>query len=237
MTGSCFDEGETPMEHRAVLFDLFETLITEWGHRKYTKNDMCSDLGIDRETFDRYWEGKEKARCLGEISFEESILYVCDQCGKQIDSAALVRMAELRTRTKSVCFEYIQFEVLELLDRLKGMGLPMAIVSNCSPEEVIGIGQSNLYPYFDQVILSYEVGLQKPDVRIYQEAAGRLGVAPEACVFIGDGGSHELDGAKNTGMTAIQAKWYTNEHPRKRESIPGFLTAERPLDVLRHVRI
>ncbi len=45
------------MERKAVIFDLFETLITEWGHKKYTKNEMCADLGLERERFDAYWEG------------------------------------------------------------------------------------------------------------------------------------------------------------------------------------
>ena len=29
------------MKDKVVIFDLFETLITEWGHKKYTKNEMC----------------------------------------------------------------------------------------------------------------------------------------------------------------------------------------------------
>ena len=44
------------MKDKVVIFDLFETLITEWGHKKYTKNEMCSDLGIEREQFDIYWD-------------------------------------------------------------------------------------------------------------------------------------------------------------------------------------
>lgn len=47
----------------------------------------------------------------------------------------------------------------------------MAIVSSCSSEEVKVIGQSQIYRCFDQVILSYEMGLQKPDIRIYEKAA------------------------------------------------------------------
>ena len=50
------------MEYKAVIFDLFETLITEWGHKKYTKKEMCSDIGIEREKFDIYWNEKEKER-------------------------------------------------------------------------------------------------------------------------------------------------------------------------------
>ena len=44
------------MERKAVIFDLFETLITEWGHKKYTKNEMCADLGLERGRFDAYWD-------------------------------------------------------------------------------------------------------------------------------------------------------------------------------------
>ena len=55
------------MNCKAVIFDLFETLITEWGHKKYTKNEMCSDLGIEREKFDIYWDEKEKERYISTL--------------------------------------------------------------------------------------------------------------------------------------------------------------------------
>ena len=67
------------VKYKAVLFDLFETLITEWGHKKYTKREMSADLGIDREAFNRYWEEKTEERYTGGISFEESLDYVCRQ--------------------------------------------------------------------------------------------------------------------------------------------------------------
>lgn len=57
------DTGAVLMKYKAVIFDLFETLITEWGHKKYTKNEMCSDLGIEREKFDQYWNEKENVQC------------------------------------------------------------------------------------------------------------------------------------------------------------------------------
>lgn len=83
--------------------------------------------------------------------------------------------------------------------------------------------------------MSYEVHMKKPDSCIYAEAAKRLGVDLRECIFVGDGGSNELIGAKNVGMRAIQAKWYTKQHPKKRDSINGFLVAEEPLDIMKHV--
>ena len=56
---------EVEMKYKVVIFDLFETLITEWGHKKYTKNEMCGDLGIERKKFDIYWDEKGDDRYLG----------------------------------------------------------------------------------------------------------------------------------------------------------------------------
>ncbi len=77
--------------------------------------------------------------------------------------------------------------------------------------------------------------MKKPDPCIYEEAARRLGVAFNECVFVGDGGSNELAGAKAVGMKAIQAKWYTNQHPYKRENIADFSVAEEPLDIIKYI--
>lgn len=197
------------MKYKAVIFDLFETLITEWGHKKYTKNEMCSDLGIEREIFDIYWNEKQKDRNSGEISFTDSIRYVCEKCSKQIDDLTLSGIIDKRIRTKAICFEYVNQDVYHLLDHLKTIGLRLAIISNCSSEEVKVIRQSKLYKYFDQVVLS--------------------------CIFIGDGLSNELEGAQMAGMKAIQAKWYTNQFPHKRDSRESFLTAEEPPDILQYV--
>lgn len=223
------------MKYKAIIFDLFETLITEWGHKKYTKNEMCSDLGIERGAFNLYWEEKEQERYIGKIDFMDSVLYVCEKCGKQIDDSTLEAIIDKRIKTKSMCFEYVNPDVFQLLSQLKSMGFKLAIVSNCSSEEVKVIKQSKIYEYFDQVILSYEVGLQKPDIHIYKKAADLLRVALDECIFVGDGGSNELVGAKDAGMMAIQAKWYTNQHPYKRESMAGFLAAEEPLDILQYI--
>ena len=55
---------------------------------------------------------------------------------------------------------------------------------------------------FDEMIISAEVGLVKPDPRIYQLALDRLGVVPEAAVFIDDY-LHNVEGARAVKMNAI----------------------------------
>ena len=220
------------MPYKAVIFDLFETLITEWGHKKYTKNELCADLNIDRDNFDTYWNEKASAQYLGTITFQESLQYVCEKCRQTITPAQIETITAKRIQTKSDCFNYILPEVFALLEQIKTMGLKTAIVSNCSSEEVEVLKESKLCNYFDEIILSYEVGMKKPDICIYEEAAKRLGTLTEECLFVGDGGSNELFGAENAGMRPIQAKWYTNKYPKQRENIGDFLQAENPMDIV-----
>ena len=203
------------------------------GHEKYTKKAMCADLGVDKANFDIFWEEKEQDRYLGSISFEESVLYACESINRQIDPELLARVKEKRVKTKSECFKYVLPEVYQLLNTIREMGLKTAIVSNCSSEEVEVFRGSEICRYFDAALLSFEVHMKKPDVCIYEEAAKRLGVEMSECIFIGDGGSNELIGARNAGIKAIQAKWYTNRYPDKRGNIEDFQVAEEPMDILK----
>ena len=223
------------MKCKLVIFDLFETLITEWGHKKYTKNELCADLGIERTEFDVFWDEKKHDRYIGSMSFEDSIIYVSKKCGKYVDNTTISTILDKRIKTKAVCFEYVHPDVIQLLKTLRKMEVQTAIISNCSSEEVKVLKESEIYNYFDEVLLSYEVHMEKPNVCIYEEALKRFGIDAEECIFVGDGGSNELVGAKNVGMKAIQAKWYTNQHPQKRDNINGFCVAEEPLDIIGYI--
>ena len=57
--------------------------------------------------------------------------------------------------------------------------------------------------YFDSIVLSSDVGLVKPDVKIYELSANQLGVELSECVFTDDL-QKNVDGAINAGMQAIK---------------------------------
>lgn len=220
----------------AVIFDLFETLITEWSHEKYTKLKISEDLHLDYDLFNRCWEENKSGRYLGKASFEESILYVCKKCGVTLLPEKLAYIASRRMSTKAACFDCIDSDVMVLLKKLKARGFRLAMLSNCSSEEVTAIRRSTLCSYFDTIILSYEVGLSKPDPLIYGKVLSELHLSAEECLYTGDGGSNELEGARAAGMEAVQAKWYTNNHPVPRASMDGFKVAERPLELMRFIQ-
>lgn len=58
---------------------------------------------------------------------------------------------------------------------------------------------------FDDILLSYELGITKPDNRIFQEAAKRLAVNLDECIFIDDG-EQNVQAARELGMKALLYK-------------------------------
>ncbi len=59
-----------------------------------------------------------------------------------------------------------------------------------------------IHELFDAVVCSAEVGMAKPDPAIYRLAAERLGLPPEACVFVDDSEAN-VRAAEQVGMRGI----------------------------------
>ena len=94
---------------KAVIFDLFETLVTEWGHEKYTKRELCADLGLPYAEFSEHWETLHEKQYRGGISFEDSIRYAGERCGSVVSEEKIRYALARRMKTKAACFapEYL----------------------------------------------------------------------------------------------------------------------------------
>jgi putative hydrolase of the HAD superfamily len=99
-------------------------------------------------------------------------------------------------------FEAVRLEE-EMLDAIRSArtaGLKTGMLSNSW-----GVGyypRDLLDEIFDEVVISGEVGLRKPDPEIFALTARRLGVEPERCVFVDDHPGH-LKAAGELGMTTV----------------------------------
>lgn len=67
-----------------------------------------------------------------------------------------------------------------------------------------------IYDLFDEVVCSAEVGLAKPDPRIYALAARRLSLEPGECLFVDDLASN-VEAARGAGMNAVQFLVYEGD--------------------------
>lgn len=222
---------------QAVIFDMFETLITHYEAPLYFGAQMAQDAGIDEERFLALWRPTESDRSVGRLTLEDTLEMILRSCGRY--SEALVqKLTAKRIATKEACFRHLHPEILPMLSALRARGCRIGLISNCYSEEAPVIRKSILFPYFDAVCLSFEQGVQKPDEEIFYRCTKALLVPPAACLYVGDGGSHELEAARALGMTAAQAVWYLHEdmtQPSQRN--PDFLQLETPLAVLDYATV
>lgn len=220
---------------RAVIFDMFETLITHYQSPLYFGTEMAKDAGIPKEKFLELWEPTGQARTIGKMTLEEALEMILrkNQC---FSESLLKKILNKRVAAKEECFRHLHPEIIPMLTKLKEKGLLIGLISNCFSEEVTVIRQSALFPYFDAAYLSYEQGVQKPDEAIFCRCMEKLSVMPNECLYIGDGGSYELEAAEKLGMRAIQATWYFQEGmPQLLQLSHNFLQAESPFEILNYL--
>ena len=223
---------------RAALFDMYETLCSHYRCPLYFGTQMAADCGIAPEDFLPLWRdaAREEARTLGELSLEALLEYILPRCGISEDNQrnALIRhVCQKRSQTKRDCLRSLHPEILPMLNTLKEQGIQLAVVSNCYLEEAQVIREWEGSRLFDALLLSCEQGVRKPDPEIYRRCMAQLGVTAEECLFIGDGGSQELEAARALGMEAMQALWYmqgVENHPSVRKE--AFRGLDRPWEVV-----
>ena len=222
---------------RAVIFDMFETLVSIFSGDTYFSEHIAADLNIPVEQFRPAWHATEKARSSGQMTIEETVRTCLEMLGiYSEDSVKLI--VEHRRKNLEGVFSRTPDETVELLKELKARGIKIGLISNCYSDEAEAIRSSILFPYFDCAMLSYEQGVTKPDPEIFKRAMDNLGVSADECLYVGDGGSKELFAARDVGMKTVQALYFADlayEPHIPCEKLDGFDHAATQNDILKYV--
>ena len=97
---------------------------------------------------------------------------------------------------------------IPLVKRLKACGLRVYYLSNYSRKAYDECGGSLAFmPYMDGGIVSFQVGLTKPDPRVYQLFLERYGLRADECLFIDDT-AENVSAAQGMGFSALEFKNY-----------------------------
>jgi len=224
------------MEYKlqAVIFDMYETLVTQLASPLYYGTQIAQDLGLPPDVFLPGWRATESDRATGKLTFEAAMERLMKTHG--IYSAEKHRqVVDRRNAIQADCFTHLHPQILPMLSGLKEKGIRIGLITNCFSEEARLIRESVLFPYFDAPCLSYELGVRKPDPAIFHTCVKVLGIPPENCLYVGDGGSRELETARELGMQAVQATWYRQAsfEPYQFPLLPEFVQISEPMALLR----
>jgi putative hydrolase of the HAD superfamily len=89
------------------------------------------------------------------------------------------------------------------LAALRDAGYRLAVISNADGRVEGVLVRAGLRDYFEFVIDSELVGVEKPDAAIFRQGCDRLGLPPEACLYVGDLYPVDYLGAMAAGLRAI----------------------------------
>ena len=204
---------------KAIYFDLFFTLIVPIYEKT---NNEYEILNLSVSEWEQYAENDilYHERALGFVKTEKEIIdKIVSLMPFEVSVIKKEQVLFAREQRMKNALQMISKEILDTLEKLKLKDIKLGLISNADCIDCKYWNQSPLFRYFNDSIFSCNVGFLKPDRKIYELAMQRLNVSPEQCLFVGDGGSNELYGAKSVGMGTVFSEMLETKNAEQRKSI------------------
>jgi len=159
-------------------------------------------LGVDLERFAGFWADTY-------VEQETTHIDVIDLVDRFARAAGAPLTAPQRSGIDEVLGRYRDLAVLdpqpEAVELIAGLSrrARLGLLSNCYEREVRSWADSPLVQFFQAVVFSYQIGALKPDPSNFRAVLAALDVEPGKAVFVGNGPSGELEGARAFGFGLI----------------------------------
>ena len=203
------------MTINGIFFDLYGTLLvygnmdvawSDWlneFHKQLRLHGLTCSIESFAKTCDQFFGKSEPTpRQYDMTVFEQRIKNLCADLHLNLTSEDIT---EIANKIASVWQKHIPLDaealhVLQTLHRSK----KLALISNFDhPPHVHSVlSELGLTHFFDSVVISAEVGVKKPNPRIFDSALEQTGMKPEEVVYVGDT-EDDMEAARAAGIVPI----------------------------------
>jgi putative hydrolase of the HAD superfamily len=216
----------------AVLFDIDDTLFSTTQFAKVARRNavramLATGLDLSEEVVLR-----ELEEVLAEFSsnyeqhYDQLLKRLRPKCLERVNPALIVA-AGVAAYHDTKYRELKPFDdVLPLLEALRKAGLVVGIVTHGwtikQAEKIVRLG---VVPYLSPraVFISDQLGIAKPNPKIYALALRDLGISAAEAMYVGDSPSHDITPPKSLGMKAVWARRASRHHPSVGDAIPDHV--------------
>ncbi len=192
------------MRYDLVLLDLDDTIFDFQAGNKNAVHELMRELGMDSETiFEEYqehnhacWAALERGEMTQEVLHVERFRRFLAAKGRQEDPRPVAdRFAQL-LGGQAIWMP----GAAQMLETLSAR-MPLVLLTNgITVIQRARLERSGILKYVSRTVISQEVGVAKPDPRIFEIALA--GVKPERALMIGDGLQSDILGANRAGVDA-----------------------------------
>lgn len=187
---------------RAIVFDLWYTLICPEDFRGIgvsSSGQIPGLLGFDAGHFGPYWRSRQPIIYRSARPIQQHVQEYAASIGRDLTPEEL-RAFDLIWAAHDAALSRPRPDVLDGLDALRAQGFRLGLLSNAHEREMRHWSESPLATRFEVACFSFEIGSVKPEGPAYGTVLDRLGAVAAEAVFVGDGASQELLGARNAGI-------------------------------------
>ena len=198
-----------------LLLDLDDTILDFHKAERIALSKTFRDFGLEpaEDVLDLYhninkwhWEQLE----LGVITRDQVLVNrfgaLFEKVGMTVDPAACAKSYESNLGIGHYFLPGAEEAVKRLSERCR-----LFLVSNgTATVQHSRLTSAGLYPYFEQVFISQEIGYNKPDKAYFDRCFERIpGFAPEKALMVGDSLTSDIKGGINAGLTTV---WINPAH-------------------------
>jgi putative hydrolase of the HAD superfamily len=189
----------------AVVFDFFGTLTPVSPPRRWADNAarIAAVMGVPAEDLTAALDESFPERISGSLGdVRETMRELARRLGADLTEDQLTEVARRRREVQEAMF-VLRPEALPVISQLRARGLKIGLLSDCTSELPDAWPRLPVAPVVDAPVFSCVERTRKPDPRLFRAVAARLPADPAGCLYVGDGGGHELAGASAVGMRAV----------------------------------
>ncbi|MBU37227.1 MAG: hypothetical protein CL611_02140 [Anaerolineaceae bacterium] len=237
---------------KAILFDFNDTLIQsrqwmaletrELPHAAFSSLERTGHLpSLSEHQLAKaqavFQEARQTANCTHrETSHIADLVAMINALGYQ----QLVPHATIETTVADLHKDCVPTAKLlahteKALERLASLGLKMGIISNAAyaPFLLWTLDHFGIMEFFEDVVVSADVGVRKPALEIFQIALSRMKLEPHRTAYVGDDYAKDIVPSRRLGLRTIWRKPRTVSSASDRDTIPdAVITSNDDIPVL-----
>lgn len=206
-------------EYRGILFDAGDTLVKLSRPFPVLMKEVLAEHGLTADEDDlaaATWEVFGEAEA-ARANVPEADTHSSDEASRRywtgiyLEVGRRARVPGMGEAQARVVYDVIlnqqPFDLVpgarELLEWARGRGYRLGLVSNWGTDLRQLLDRLELTPFFQVMIVSAEVGLEKPNPRIFRKAVADLGLTPAEVLYVGDDYYNDGVGAWAAGLSPL----------------------------------
>ena len=208
-----------------LLLDLDDTILDFHKAERIALSKTIRDFGVEptEEVLNRYhhinkwhWEQLELGLMTREQVLVGRFAQLFRELEMEVDAAACMKGYERNLSIGHYFLPGTEEAVKRLHEKYR-----LFLVSNGTATVQQGrLTSAGLYPYFEQVFISQEIGFNKPDKAFFDRCFDRIsGFAPDRALMVGDSLTSDIKGGINAGLKTV---WVNPEHKSYGDIRPDY---------------